>query len=76
MRGSTGTTGPSKETTPLEVTLLEVDTDVITEPHCTGCPPALRYIRDVELETKYLMGKSFHRGFVDPDLGLYEAAVS
>jgi hypothetical protein len=33
-------------------------------------------LRDVELEIKYLMGKSFHRGFVDPDLGPYELAVT
>ena len=29
------------------------------------------YLRDVELEIKYLMGKHFHRG-QDPDLGKYE----
>ena len=29
-------------------------------------------LRDVELEIKYLMGKSFHREYVDPDLGHYE----
>jgi hypothetical protein len=29
-------------------------------------------LRDVELEIKYLLGKSFHRGFVDEDLGPYE----
>ena len=31
-----------------------------------------RLLRDVELETRYLMGKSFHRGFGDPDLGAFE----
>lgn len=29
-------------------------------------------VRDIELEIKYLMGKSFHRGFVDQDLGPYD----
>ena len=29
-------------------------------------------LRDLELEIKYLMGKSFHRDSVDPDLGHYE----
>ena len=48
----------------LEVTLVETDPKLIT-------PTA--YIRDVELETKYLMGKNFHRGFVDGDLGPYDA---
>ena len=28
--------------------------------------------RDVELETRYLMGRNFHRGFVDDELGPYE----
>ena len=42
----------------LEVTLLQRDPEVT---------PRI-YIRDVELEIKYLMGKNFHRG-ADPDLG-------
>ena len=46
----------------LEVTLLHRD-PVLTEQ---------LNIRHVELETKYLMGKNHHRGFVDPDLGAYE----
>ena len=29
-------------------------------------------VRDVELDIKYLMGRNFHRGFVDQDLGPYE----
>jgi hypothetical protein len=33
------------------------------------------FLRDVELETKYLMGKNFHRSFVDADLGPYERAT-
>jgi hypothetical protein len=32
-------------------------------------------LRDVELETKYLKGKNFHRSFVDPDLGAFEGFV-
>ena len=36
--------------------------------------PAL-ILRDVELEIKYLMGKNFHRSFVDPDLGSFERVV-
>lgn len=46
----------------LEVTLLERDPGVL--------PPAS--VHFVELEVRYLMGRSFHRGFVDPDLGPYE----
>ena len=45
----------------LEVTLLERDPDVLGEVS----------LRDVELELKYLMGRHFHRGSVDPDLGPY-----
>ena len=50
----------------LEVTLLARDPDVTPQ----------IYVRDVELEIKYLMGKHFHRGFVDADLGPSEHAVS
>ena len=32
-------------------------------------------LNDVELEIKYLMGKNYHRGFIDPDLGAYERVV-
>ena len=32
-------------------------------------------LNDVELETKYLKGKNFHRAFVDADLGPYDCAV-
>ncbi len=48
----------------IEVTLDRRDPDVI----------APIQLRDVELETKYLMGKSFYRGpsFNDPDLGPHE----
>ncbi|MFP6645987.1 MAG: hypothetical protein VCF24_20885 [Candidatus Latescibacterota bacterium] len=50
----------------LEVTLLERDAAVL----------GTVALRDVELEIKYLMGRSSPRGFVDADLGLYEHAVS
>ncbi len=53
---------PQKGHNNVEVTLLERDPDVT---------PQVR-LRDVELEIKYLMGKNFHRDFVDPDLGPYE----
>ena len=36
-------------------------------------PQAL--VRDVELVTQYLMGKHFHRGFVDPDLGAWSCEM-
>ena len=50
----------------LEVTLLERDPNVLGDVS----------LRDVELELKYLMGRSFHRGYVDPDLGPYGYGVS
>ena len=50
----------------LEVTLLERDPDVL----------GAVSLRDVELELKYLMGRNFHRGYVDPDLGPYGGGVS
>ena len=46
----------------LEVTLLERDPHVLPKAH----------VHFAELETRYLMGVNFHRGFVDPDLGPYE----
>jgi hypothetical protein len=49
----------------LEITLLERDPDVTPQ----------IFVRDVELETRYLMGKNYHRPFVDPDLGPYEYAA-
>ena len=49
----------------LEVTLLEGDEGVLPTP----------FVRDVELEVKYLMGKNFHRDFVDAELGPYERAT-
>ena len=57
---------PLKGSNTLEVTLLARDPDVTPQ----------IYVRDVELEIKYLMGKHFHRGFVDADLGPSEHAVS
>ena len=54
---------PRKGENKLEVTLLRRDPEAL--------PPV--HLRDVELETKYLMGKKYHRG-QDPDLGEYEYA--
>jgi len=31
-------------------------------------------VHDMELETHYLMGKNYHRSFVDDELGRYEMA--
>jgi len=50
----------------VEIALLARDPDVIPQ----------IFVRDVELETRYLKGKSFHRAFVDPDLGPHEYASS
>ena len=49
---------PVQGTNTLEIELLENDAGVLDEPG----------VRDVELETKYLMGAAFHRG-QDSDLG-------
>ena len=49
----------------LEVTLLEQDPDIVSSV----------YVADVELETKYLMGRNFRRGFVDPALGRYDGRM-
>ena len=56
---------PQRGENTLEVTLLERDPDVLGDVS----------LRDVELELKYLMGRNFHRGGVDPDLGPYEDGV-
>jgi hypothetical protein len=56
---------PLKGNNAVEVTLLERDVGVLG--------PVL--INDVELEISYLRGKSFHRDFVDADLGPYEHKV-
>ena len=61
---------PQKGNNTLEITLLKRDPDVATD-----VTTQIR-VRDVELETKYLMGKNFHRGYVDPDLGPYEHVVT
>ena len=50
----------------IEVTLLERDAD-LADLFCT--------LTDVELETKYLKGRNFHRAYVDPDLGPSERKV-
>ena len=49
----------------LQITLLERDPDVT--------PPVV--VQDVELETKYLMGKNFRRGYEDPALGQFEGKM-
>ncbi len=56
---------PKRGANELEVTLLHRD------------PVALPEIalRDVELEIKYLMGKNFHRSFIDPDLGAFDTLI-
>ena len=53
---------PIKGANEIEITLLERDPDVVGD----------MTLLDVELETKYLMGRHFHRGYVDPALGPYE----
>jgi hypothetical protein len=52
---------PKKGENSVEVTLHKRDRDVL---------PGISLL-NVELELKYLMGKNFHRGFVDDDLGQY-----
>ena len=49
----------------LEVTLLESDPDITPRPS----------VRDVEIEIKYLMGRNFHRGFVDAELEPYDHKI-
>ena len=58
---------PLKGRNTLEVTFHEDHPDLIVQ---------TPYIRDVEMDIKYLMGKNFHREFVDADLGPYESMVS
>ena len=53
---------PVKGPNSLEVTLHERDPDVT---------PQIS-VRDVELDIMYLMGKNYHRSFVDAELGPYE----
>ena len=57
---------PNRGENQLEVTLIDKDPKVRGETH----------LRDVELEIKYLMGKNFHRGYVDQDLGPYDRSTS
>ncbi len=52
---------PQKGKNRLEIRLTHRDSDVTPQ----------IFLRDVEMEMKYLMGKNFHRG-QDPDLGSYE----
>ena len=55
---------PRKGRNTLEVTMLHRDPEAV--------PPVV--MRDVELETKYLMGRNYHRG-EDPDLGEVDIAT-
>ena len=57
---------PQRGQNTLEITLLHRDVAV------SGTVS----LRDVELEIHYLMGRASPRGFVDPDLGFYEHAVT
>ena len=52
---------PKKDENTLQISLLQRATGITSQ----------IYIRDIELEIKYLMGKNFYRGD-DPDLGIYE----
>ena len=56
---------PRRGANTLQITLLERDADVT--------PPVV--VQDVELETKYLMGKHFRRGHDDPALGPFEGRM-
>ena len=58
---------PVKGINTITVALLQRDSDVKGQ-HCD--------LIDVELETKYLKGKNFHRSYVDQDLGPYEHMVT
>ena len=57
---------PQRGENTLEGTLLERTPDVLGDVS----------LRDVELELKFLMGRNFHRGYVDPDLDPYGGGVS
>ena len=56
-----GSNWPRKGLNEIEITLQRRDPDVLPEV----------FVRDVELQIQYLMGKHFHRG-QDIDLGRYE----
>ena len=56
---------PRQGANTLQVTLLERDP--------VATPPVV--VQDVELETKYLMGKHFRRGHDDPALGAFEGRM-
>ena len=49
----------------VEVTLLEQESEAHVQPK----------LRDVEMEIKYLRGRGFGRGKVDPDLGLHKVGM-
>ena len=57
---------PRQGTNEIEVELVHREPEAI--------PP--RSLRDVELEVRYLMGRNFHRGFVDLDLGPWNTGVT
>ena len=58
---------PVKGVNTITVSLLKRDSD-LRDQYCD--------LIDVELETKYLKGKNFHRSYVDQDLGPYEHMVT
>ena len=58
---------PVKGTNTISAVLLARDPD-LKDQFCQ--------LIDVELETKYLKGKNFHRSYVDQDLGPYEHVVT
>ena len=49
---------------------LEITHDVVD-----AAPLDQTYVRDVEIDVRYLMGKNFHRRFVDDELGPYEVSA-
>ena len=55
---------PVKGNNEIDISLLKRDPDLSDEIKCT--------VIDIELETKYLKGKNFHREFSDLELGPHE----
>ncbi len=55
---------PTKGNNEIEISLLKKDSDLSDQIICT--------VIDIELETKYLKGKNFHREFSDLELGPHE----
>ena len=54
---------PVKGSNTVTITLVKRDSEISKEIQPT--------VKDIELETKYLMGKNFHREFSDPELGAW-----